>query len=1027
MKLFQNLPLAVAGLFVLFATAATAQDEAATGKGAIIIVSVEGDVKIKKVGQEAFLPKDNVAAGKTIFDGHTVITGDASKAVLLLSNGSITTVTQKSELTFQEFTQKAFEKSDTKMSELEGEPSNSSTKLKLGYGDMVFNVKKLNPGSSFEIDSPVGNAGIRGTDGQMSAHQDADGNFTGGVNMLSGSVVYTDPSGNQQDVPAGQGTTATTDPTGQQVGETESGEVPAETQQQMQETTNEAEESTGDITVSETAEAVSEANEAAASEETSSEESSEEESSEEESSEESSEETTEESSEESSEETTSEETSTEETATTEETTTTEETSTTETTEAAAATTTTESSDEAVQQNLETSDEVDIINETGEIVEVDSELATKIQALNLTTELKSRLQDYSEDMQWKVVELSGNDATFLMEMATTEEVLTRFFDYQDATRTDLLAMDQPTHALRIIEHPLSDNEISQALSFDLDTQGNLALEPTARLQTTLAMDLQENDLDELLGYSETLRADLVATDDATFVKTVVGREYTEDTLTSLVGDTRTTADILVGQELTDSAIELFYTYGQETRGKVVSDIQPAQVKSILSHNLADSQTSTVMSQTASTRDSMIEEPTDRLVGILAYSLTNAEADVLYKYSPELRQSFVDANDQALVKSLLALDQPETQAAAILASFVEKGEIVDQVDTEDKEPDTGDGGTDVVSDAITTLLEDSRANGNDHIVPILYEEGNGKIDDTLLAIGQLGNDLLTDVTVDGHLDSARFFTAQDAVMNLFYEEVALIFNTWVLPEYDDPVTALANAGQIFAARNLTIQAGTFDLDNHFSAGQTEFFLTASNEFQLSGEVNFTAAQKAEAGELALSLGAGGRFNFAENTKLTFLDGQLNLGSRETSEFVKVDMEAGGDISIASLESLVFQDSSLKVRAGDSIHLEAYYEISANGLQFSDQLKQVYMQAITVDLQNVLFPEGSMVYLQSQFGGIDGIYPTFPTGDPNNLLGNREFGRVNFIENVGYAETIINNRQTFDLFKEQILITPLGTPTQ
>ena len=105
----------------------------------------------------------------------------------------------------------------------------------------------------------------------------------------------------------------------------------------------------------------------------------------------------------------------------------------------------------------------------------------------------------------------------------------------------------------------------------------------------------------------------------------------------------------------------------------------------------------------------------------------------------------------------------------------------------------------------------------------------------------------------------------------------------------------------------------------------------------------------------------------------------------------MEAGGDIHIASLESLVFHDSSLKVRAGDSIHLEAYYEISANGLQFSDQLKQVYMQAITIDLQNVFFPDGSMVHLQSQFGGIDGIYPTFPTGNPNNLLGNREFGRV------------------------------------
>ncbi len=1245
MKLNRKYPSLIALLLLLTHGFSQAQndDAAKKAKGAIIIVAVEGDVKVKKADKEDFLPKSDVAAGKTIFDGHTVITGEASKAVLLLSNGSITTVTPKSELTFAEFTQKPFEKSDTKMSELKGEPSNSTTKLKLGYGDMVFNVKKLNPGSSFEIDSPVGNAGIRGTDGQMSAHQDDNGNFSGGVNMLAGQVVYTDPSGTQQDVPAGQGTSVQTDATGQQVGETQTGEVPVETTQQMQETTNEAETSTGNITVSETADAVSEANQAAAQEESSS------------SSEESKEEKKEESS---------DEKSSEESTSTEESTPTEETSTSE--KSSASQTSSTSSDDATQQNLENSDEVDIINETGEIKEVDSELAKAIQALALPTDLKSRLQDYPEDLQRKIVALKSSEAKFLLIMNTSEDVLNRFFNYQDTTRNNLLGMEQPSQALRIIEHPLTDNEIAQTLTFDLTTQGNLALEPTDRLQATLAMGFQESDLDELLGYTETLRADLVATGDAAFVKTLVGREYTQSTLASLVADTRTTADILVGQELTGSAIDLFYTYSQENRAKVVADIQPTQVKTLLGHNLDDSQASTVMSQTGSTRDSMIEEPTDRLVAILAYGLTNAEAEVLYKYSAELRQAFVelkssevkfllimntsedvlnrfftlenqtkadllamedsshalriiehplndeevkktlsydlstqanlileptqrlkdtlamgfqesdldellgytetlradlvatgdaafvktlvgreytqstlaslvadtrttadilvgqeltgsaidlfytysqenrakvvadiqptqvktllghnlddsqastvmsqtgstrdsmieeptdrlvailaygltnaeaevlykysaklrqafvDANDQALVKSLLSLNQPEEETATILASFIEKGEIVDQVDTDDKDPGKGDGttGEDVVSDAIAALLEDCRANGNEQIVQILYEAGDGKIDETLLAIGRLGNDILTEVTVDGSLDSSRFFSAKDAVMNLFYEEVALLFETWVLPEDVDPEVALQNLGEIFAAKNLAINAGNYDLDNHFAEGQTEFFLTAANEISVSGDVNFTAAKKSVTSDLALSLGAGSHFSFTAGSKLTFLDGRLNLGSRETSEFVEVSMEAGGDISIASLESLVFQDSSLKARAGDSIHLEAAYDISVNGLQFSNQLKEVYMQAITVDLQNVFFPDGSMVYLQSQFGGIDGLYPTFPTGDPNNLLGNRQFGRVNFIENVGYAETIINNRQTFDLFKDKIHISPLGSSQQ
>jgi hypothetical protein len=136
----------------------------------------------------------------------------------------------------------------------------------------------------------------------------------------------------------------------------------------------------------------------------------------------------------------------------------------------------------------------------------------------------------------------------------------------------------------------------------------------------------------------------------------------------------------------------------------------------------------------------------------------------------------------------------------------------------------------------------------------------------------------------------------------------------------------------------------------------------------------------------------------------------------------MEAGGDLNIASLENLVFENSELRVGAGDSIHLSAFSELSVNGLQLSDNVREIYMQAITIDLRNIYFPNGSSVMLQSQFGGIDGIYPTFPTGDPKDLFGNREVGRVNFIENVGYDKTTIDTRATFDQFRDRIQISPL-----
>ena len=81
----------------------------------------------------------------------------------------------------------------TQLSELETEPSTSNTKLNLGYGDLIFNVKKLNAGSAFIIDTPVGNAAIRGTSGQLSVRVDPVNKVaTGAVNMATGIVEFSD-------------------------------------------------------------------------------------------------------------------------------------------------------------------------------------------------------------------------------------------------------------------------------------------------------------------------------------------------------------------------------------------------------------------------------------------------------------------------------------------------------------------------------------------------------------------------------------------------------------------------------------------------------------------------------------------------------------------------------------------------------------------------------------------------------------------------------------------------------------------
>ena len=71
---------------------------------------------------------------------------------------------------------------------------------------------------------------------------------------------------------------------------------------------------------------------------------------------------------------------------------------------------------------------------------------------------------------------------------------------------------------------------------------------------------------------------------------------------------------------------------------------------------------------------------------------------------------------------------------------------------------------------------------------------------------------------------------------------------------------------------------------------------------------------------------------------------------------------------------------------------------------------MEAMTINLSNLNFPNGSKVNLNSAYGGIDGIYPNFGTINT---------GSVNFIKNVQYNSNLIDSKATFDSHGQNISI--------
>lgn len=211
---FQLLAIAFSG----FTQSAKAQQaaNAPMKNGIIVLTAFEGDVKIANSSSDQTLPPSK---GAILKQGQMIITGPKSKASLAFENGIVMEVTPSSKFLIQEFQQAPWDVAPDKLAEMKSEPSKSKTTGFLEYGDIITGVKKLKPGSSLEVATPLGTAGIRGTDFKTSAVKNSDGTpkaFTVGV--ASGEVGVRSAGGGDA-VPVAAGTSSTVSVTPSQSGQ----------------------------------------------------------------------------------------------------------------------------------------------------------------------------------------------------------------------------------------------------------------------------------------------------------------------------------------------------------------------------------------------------------------------------------------------------------------------------------------------------------------------------------------------------------------------------------------------------------------------------------------------------------------------------------------------------------------------------------------------------------------------------------------------------------------------------------------
>lgn len=190
----------VAVFFILIASGLTllAQDsasEAGLQPGYILVMEVEGDVNILR-GRDS--EGSDAVKGANLAAGDTVVTGAGARVALAFSNGSLFEVTENSKFSVQEYLQEPWKFSVDGWKSLESEPTKSRTNVSLEYGELLGKVKQLDSGSSMQVTTPLGVAGIRGTTFVVRVVRNPDGSpRSATVRLAEGRVDFTPQGGGE--------------------------------------------------------------------------------------------------------------------------------------------------------------------------------------------------------------------------------------------------------------------------------------------------------------------------------------------------------------------------------------------------------------------------------------------------------------------------------------------------------------------------------------------------------------------------------------------------------------------------------------------------------------------------------------------------------------------------------------------------------------------------------------------------------------------------------------------------------------
>lgn len=178
--------------------------------GNVRVLKVEGG-KVEFVNSTGAI--SNIKEGMFIQQGSKIVTDKNETVDLVFENGSVLQIKPDTEFYIDQFEQAPFDHQGFTYYKPANEPASSRMKLSVAEGTIEVDVAKLNNESSYQVFTPLGFAGIRGTSFFLSSRK-ANSNAPVSIGVAEGRVEFTTTAGDSRSVSTGQAFGVSPTPTG---------------------------------------------------------------------------------------------------------------------------------------------------------------------------------------------------------------------------------------------------------------------------------------------------------------------------------------------------------------------------------------------------------------------------------------------------------------------------------------------------------------------------------------------------------------------------------------------------------------------------------------------------------------------------------------------------------------------------------------------------------------------------------------------------------------------------------------------